>query len=152
MPLYSISGSNAYTLSLFSNKISGGPDTNSLASIGTLATPFDNRNSTNVVSFNFTGSSINLISGISYWLALKADGYNTLGTWQKSSYSVYQTLNSYFTTVYLAQNGSNYLYSGSGNPGAFGVSVSIVPEPCTYALLGLGAIGMLIVLRRKKTV
>jgi len=30
-------------------------------------------------------------------------------------------------------------------------SVAVVPEPSTYALFGLGAIGMLMVMRRKKT-
>jgi hypothetical protein len=32
------------------------------------------------------------------------------------------------------------------------ISFNVAPEPSTYALLGLGAIGMLIVMRRKKTV
>ena len=32
-----------------------------------------------------------------------------------------------------------------------GAAITVVPEPSTYALFGLGAIGMLMVLRRKKT-
>jgi hypothetical protein len=31
------------------------------------------------------------------------------------------------------------------------VTISSVPEPSTYALFGIGAIGMLMVMRRKKT-
>ena len=38
----------------------------------------------------------------------------------------------------------------TGNQG-FIASLATVPEPTTYALFGIGAIGMLMVLRRKKT-
>lgn len=41
-------------------------------------------------------------------------------------------------------------YDSSGNPTLDGTAQS-VPEPSTYALFGIGAIGMLMVLRRKKT-
>jgi PEP-CTERM motif len=43
--------------------------------------------------------------------------------------------------------------SGAGETSVLGpVSITAVPEPSTYALFGLGAIGILMVLRRKKTV
>ena len=41
-------------------------------------------------------------------------------------------------------------YDSSGNPTLDGTA-QLVPEPSTYALFGLGAIGMLMVMRRKKT-
>jgi hypothetical protein len=41
--------------------------------------------------------------------------------------------------------------SGPHTSYVFAVSGSAVPEPSTYALFGIGAIGMLMVLRRKKT-
>jgi hypothetical protein len=42
-------------------------------------------------------------------------------------------------------------FSSAVAGGTFKVSYQSVPEPSTYALFGIGAIGMLIVLRRKKT-
>jgi len=35
--------------------------------------------------------------------------------------------------------------------GVLSVSASVIPEPSTYALFGIGAIGMLLVMRRQKT-
>ena len=50
-------------------------------------------------------------------------------------------------------NSSNSrLFFGAGSGTTFSeLSVTAVPEPSTYALFGLGAIGMLMALRRKKT-
>jgi PEP-CTERM motif len=42
-------------------------------------------------------------------------------------------------------------YGGSQQFGISNISLETVPEPSTYALFGIGAIGMLIVLRRKKS-
>ena len=41
-------------------------------------------------------------------------------------------------------------YDSSGNP-IFNGTAQLVPEPSTYALLGIGAMGLLMVLRKKKT-
>jgi PEP-CTERM motif len=74
-----------------------------------------------------------------------------------------------FTLNYTANSANNYLAGQSlkiqflerdFGPNDFEVdidnirmtsAVSVVPEPSTYALFGLGAIGMLLVMRRKKT-
>ena len=41
--------------------------------------------------------------------------------------------------------------ASAGQNGFVSISYTAVPEPSTYALFGIGAIGMLMVLRRKKT-
>jgi hypothetical protein len=43
----------------------------------------------------------------------------------------------------------NFVNSALADPEASGGST--IPEPSTYALFGIGAIGMLIVLRKRKT-
>jgi len=49
-------------------------------------------------------------------------------------------------------NGINVVvYAGNAVPTSTSVDAGAIPEPSTYALFGLGAVGMLIALRRKKT-
>ncbi len=52
------------------------------------------------------------------------------------------------------QSNQNLVIRGASDPlwvEVDNISVTAVPEPSTYALFGLGAIGMLMVMRRKKT-
>lgn len=51
---------------------------------------------------------------------------------------------------YLSFSGYSYEVTG-GAARVDNLTVGLVPEPSTYALFGIGAIGMLMVLRRKKT-
>ena len=44
-----------------------------------------------------------------------------------------------------------YMFSSAVDGGTFTVTNQAAPEPSTYALFGIGAIGMLMVMRRKKT-
>ena len=44
-----------------------------------------------------------------------------------------------------------YMFSSAVDGGTFSVTNQAVPEPSTYAFLGIGAVGLLMVLRRKKT-
>ena len=60
---------------------------------------------------------------------------NTIGAMQNTSFSDLGIWNTALTSQQVSQ-----LYA-----------IQSVPEPSTYALLGLGAIGMLMVMRRKKT-
>jgi hypothetical protein len=46
---------------------------------------------------------------------------------------------------------NQFAYDNTGASIAVGQTTAAVPEPSTYALFGLGAIGMLMVLRKKKT-
>jgi len=57
------------------------------------------------------------------------------------------TIGEYDATSGAAINSS--LVTGLNFP--VGIAVGTVPEPSTYALLGLGALGVMTVLRRKKT-
>jgi hypothetical protein len=52
--------------------------------------------------------------------------------------------NPYNSTISMVQNVTSY-------GGGIVIGTQSVPEPSTYALFGIGAIGMLIVMRRKKT-
>jgi hypothetical protein len=52
--------------------------------------------------------------------------------------------------IWSATDTNNLTYQFSDATGQLSVS-QVVPEPSTYALFGFGAIGMLMVMRRKKT-
>ena len=54
--------------------------------------------------------------------------------------------------VKIQSDGTQSIYaSGLNYPGSIVLSPVSVPEPSTYALFGIGTIGMLLVIRRKKT-
>ena len=55
--------------------------------------------------------------------------------------------------IYFNGNNVNKLafYTSTSSASDPGASVIVVPEPSTYALFGIGAFGMLIMMRRKKT-
>jgi len=52
--------------------------------------------------------------------------------------------------IWSATDTNNLTYQFSDVTGQLSVSQA-VPEPSTYALFGIGAIGLLLVMRRKKT-
>jgi len=126
---------------------------------------------TAISSGNFT-----LQNGVSYTLTYKAqnsgDGHwfsdivlNNGYNWNNAMWNGQATPNgpsvsgtTIFSQQFIADGSINCIYfSYSGNsPGTLS-SVSIladttaVPEPSTYALFGIGVVGMLLVMRRKKT-
>ncbi|MEI7463518.1 MAG: PEP-CTERM sorting domain-containing protein [Candidatus Taylorbacteria bacterium] len=85
-----------------------------------------------------TGAAINSSLISSYCNSIAVSGNNLyVGN--------YNGVGLYDATTGAAINSS--LISGHSQS----LAVSGVPEPSTYALLGVGAIGMLVVIRRKKT-
>jgi hypothetical protein len=65
---------------------------------------------------------------------------------------VYSDSFSFSQNLPFLDDKNSSLFFGSGNGSTFSnFSVTTLPEPSTYVLFGIGAIGMLMVLRRKKT-
>jgi hypothetical protein len=72
--------------------------------------------------------------------------------WSRDSWSINRdTSSSGYSTLTLSGNVSEGSISLSASTPITAVVVQSVPEPSTYALFGIGAIGMLMVMRRKRT-
>jgi hypothetical protein len=113
---------------------------------------------------SYLAAPITLLSGQIYTIGTQGNfQYRTY--YSSSTYPYNTTIISQYTSpdaTYIqgVHNNSAYNFSKPTKPtinAAFVGSyleynVIAAPEPSTYALLGLGAIGMLVVLRRKKTV
>lgn len=78
-----------------------------------------------------------------------------LGPKRVGGYFGFQYINESSVYYGYAETGVNYWFAPRFLNVSFntteGQSITVIPEPSTYALYGLGAIGMLIALRRKKT-
>ena len=74
---------------------------------------------------------------------------NLLGSWSFSDLTAIP--NTDFRVDGFAANTSNLVFTPTTINGTQYTEVQSVPEPSTYALFGLGGIGVLMVLRRKKT-
>jgi hypothetical protein len=112
---------NTYTVSFAANGRTDRGSDYFIASIGTL-------NLLNKGSYNDVGSGV-VVDRIEGWA-------------------------NYSTNFSATQTTSTLTFTTQNRDSAYGVgmiSVQSVPEPSTYALLGIGAIGMLMVLRKKKT-
>jgi hypothetical protein len=96
-----------------------------------------------------TGISGSTIVGFSYGNNHIANGF----TYNGSAFTTLNDPNGVYGTFITGISGSTIVgYSIDNNGMKNGFVASAVPEPSTYALFGLGAIGMLMVMRRKKTV
>ena len=87
-----------------------------------------------------------LTSNTKYWLGLN------ISAAQSISYTISQQLAVTTDANYFSQDGWAMISSTANTPGSlmYSVSATAVPEPSTYALFGIGAIGMLVVLARKR--
>jgi hypothetical protein len=86
------------------------------------------------------------------WLESSSDGSNTDPTARR----VVRGGDWRFPLSYLEDSTRNSLYPSNANNYPIGfrvaqISANAVPEPSTFALFGLGAVGLLMVIRRKKT-
>jgi len=103
----------------------------------------------------FTDQSASFASSISsatynYYFANGAGSttYNGASYYNKTQYeSLVLGTNMLITVTTVAQT-ANF---GSGDINGQVMQVQVIPEPSTYALFGLGAMGLLMVLRKKKT-
>jgi hypothetical protein len=76
---------------------------------------------------------------------------NQISPLNGSSYNTAGEMTTYYGGNNTLVYGATKEY-GSKEAAFAGVTYTAIPEPSTYALLGLGAIGLLMVLRKKKTV
>jgi len=138
--------SDSFTLSLYSVS-SGTPD--SIIASSTLSGL--TRTSLGVIDgftgYEFSGflnTPFTLNSSTSYYLGISDQ------TTGGSYFSILKTAISGSATAEFSHN-TNGTFVSRTDSLSFDLKNSAVPEPSTYALLGLGAIGMLMALRRKKT-
>ena len=110
--------------------------------------------STNLVSFNLNGTTNAIVTtGLalpSIPTALAFDSYGDLFIGSAYGNIKEMTPNgnvSYFSTNYSGIQTNDGVNALAFNPNG----TASIPEPSTYALFGLGAIGILMVMRRKKT-
>jgi len=94
-----------------------------------------------VDSSSVPSSSFNNATGFSFYVTRDGPLSSGGGTYD------------YYNVGNLNGNDVNKLafYTSTSSTSDPGASVIVVPEPCTYALFGIGAVGMLLVMRRKKT-
>ncbi len=133
-----------FILSLATNNAGGGPlITSTLASGSLTATVgFGNTNSA-LTTFNYTGPTLSLSTGVTYWLVITPVDDYTYAVWNASTISTPSTL-------YYSTDGGN-IYNDNGSAAtAFRVNVGAVPEPSTYALLALGGATIFLTVRREK--
>ena len=114
-------------------------------------------------SINILGNNINfggeLIFNIASYTPTAGDAFTlfnmTGGATQSGGFSSVSAGSMFFTEsegIWSASYG-DYAYQFSQSTGQLSVEASqAIPEPSTYALFGIGAIGMLMVMRRKKAV
>ena len=129
---------NHFQLDLFANSSAGGPDTDIILASGIITAPTTGT----LETFTYSGPSLDLIAGQTYWLALSPTQSDTFGAWCFSSPTVLSTLPIYFST----DGGSTYMAELGGGPAdAFSIDVEAVPEPESYMLLfgGLVALGLM---------
>lgn len=92
--------------------------------------------------------------GVSYSGKMTLDDYGTDGT-TKGDNILSRTFVDYIGSGTIGGDGTVWAgflsASANGANGLDNFSVISIPEPSTYALFGLGAVGMLMVMRRKKT-
>jgi len=130
--------------------------------------------------YGFTGSPSDLVDGTGWWSIMYANlgngtlyGSTTLDQNQNNTiYSISlndagltainQASGGYFALGLVLpvatinpynqiEYGFNNTSSSTAGDGNVQLSINVIPEPSTYALFGIGAIAMLMVLRRKKT-
>jgi len=99
------------------------------------STPFQFNQAGGGASFNFLSTGTGQL--------------DLLGSWNYGDLAAIP--NADFTVDNSAASSSNLTFTPTTINGTEYTEVQAVPEPSTYALLGIGAIGMLMVLRRKKT-
>jgi hypothetical protein len=124
----------------------GGTIGSLIGSLTTTQTSFFTNPIGNRYSFQnilFTNDAITLAASTKYWVGISNP---ETSFYAKQLYGVTATGVGTYGTGFI----DTQTFSAS-NPLNVTVTGTAVPEPSTYALFGIGAIGMLMVMRRKKT-
>lgn len=150
--LRAVSGSPTPLIILYSNV--EGANTIGSEVIATFTNPADSITST-FQTYTFTPSgSVTLQADTQYWLTVQAAAGSTELRWAASTS---ETVTSDGSITYTALRGGQNNNPGSwgtpvGNPNAFSISATAVPEPSAYALLFGGmAIGVTCLRRRRRS-
>ena len=111
-----------------------------LASGGLVTMTIYGTSDSALVTFNYSGPALSLVSGQTYWLVLAPANPNTNVVWHFGGAGVKGSISN-------SINGTTYNAPFTGDLSAF--RVNAVPEPSTYALSAAGA-GLLYVFVRRR--
>lgn len=135
--------SNNFTVSLDGDNGGNGPLTTEVLAFGTL-TATTPEGSGDLTTFNYTGASLTLSAGVTYWIVVSPADSNTFVLWDG-------TLGGTPTTYYSNDDGFTYVPESTNVACAFQVNASPVPEPSTWAFM-LVAGSLLVITRKKRTI
>jgi hypothetical protein len=131
LALFSVSGANDFTVSLYDASGPGGTPGTALETFANVAATPDQ--TTDLVLNSVAHPE--LLSGDNYYLVAVADGSDTVGGWTIST-------GAFDYATASADGGATWGAINNGNAAAFEI-VGTVPEPVSLSLLALGAVGLL---------
>ena len=140
VPIIHISGTDGVTVTMFTNQTTA-PEGFPLTPIHTwTATGLGTAFNTAPTAIDISAANIQVTAGTKYWFVAKATASDFDGSWATNNQG--QTFNR--DGVFSSDGGANYIWQG-GPTGAF--RVQAVPEPASFAAIGLG---LLAVARRRR--
>ena len=133
-----------FVLSLEANNPNGGPLTTEVLATGNLLTPSENSTDSVLTTYSYTGPTLILFSGTTYWIVLSAPGERNILTW---NYSTTTTS----SDIYYSPTGDAFETNGQDQPmSAFQVNVAPIPEPSTGAMLAVAGIAFIATAPRRR--
>jgi T5SS/PEP-CTERM-associated repeat protein/autotransporter-associated beta strand protein len=100
-------------------------------------------------SASFASSITNATYNYYFANAIGTNSYNGVNYYTKTQYET-AVLSSNLMTITVTTVAQTANFGGGDVTGQV-LQVQVIPEPSTYALLGIGAMGLLMILRKKKT-
>lgn len=135
-----------FVLSLEANNPNGGPLTTDVLATGDLLTPSDNSTYSVLTTFSYSGPTLTLFLGTTYWIVLSASGdaITDMLIWNSSTTTT-------SSDIYFSENGSDFEgpYPADEPMSAFQVNVAPTPEPPTEAMLAVAGIAFIAIAGKK---